>query len=98
MRVYNTTKGILIESDNAFFLVNESWDTFINNDAILEKAKRIISNNPKIDYAEDLIKNNLLVPMQSQELWASGVTYYNSKLGRQEESKDSGGADYYEHV
>lgn len=98
MRVYNTTKGILLESDNSFFLVNENWDIFINDDNVLNKVKEIISKNSKIDNAEDLIKNHLLVPMQSQELWASGVTYYNSKLGRQEESKDAGGGDYYERV
>jgi 2-dehydro-3-deoxy-D-arabinonate dehydratase len=98
MKVYNTTKGILLESDNSFFLVNENWDVFINDDNVLNKAKEIISKNSKIDNAEDLIKNHLLVPMQSQELWASGVTYYNSKLGRQEESKDAGGGDYYERV
>lgn len=98
MKVYNTTKGILLESDNSFYLVNENWDVFINDDNVLEKAKDIVTKSSKIDNAEDLITNHLLVPMQSQELWASGVTYYNSKLGRQEESKDAGGGDYYERV
>jgi 2-dehydro-3-deoxy-D-arabinonate dehydratase len=36
--------------------------------------------------------------MESQEIWASGVTYYNSKLGRQEESKDAGGDNFYARV
>lgn len=98
MRVYNTTKGILLESNNSFVLVNENWDVFINDDNVLNKAKELMSKNSKIDNAKDLIENHLLVPMQSQELWASGVTYYNSKLGRQEESKDAGGGDYYERV
>ena len=98
MKVYNTTKGLLLESDNSFYQVNEDWDVFINDDNVLEKAKDIVKKSSKIDNAEDLIANYLLVPMQNQELWASGVTYYNSKLGRQEESKDAGGGDYYERV
>ena len=98
MKVYNTTKGLLLESDNSFYQVNEDWDVFINDDNVLEKAKDIVKKSSKIDNAEDLIANHLLVPMQNQELWASGVTYYNSKLGRQEESKDAGGGDYYERV
>lgn len=98
MKVYNTTEGIIIESNNSFYLTRENWDDFINDDAVLNKAKKIVSNTSKIDNAGDLIKNCLLVPMQSQELWASGVTYFNSKLGRQEESKDAGGGDYYERV
>ena len=98
MKVYNTTKGLLLESDNSFYQVNEDWDVFINDDNVLEKAKNIVAKSSKIDNAADLIANHLLVPMQNQELWASGVTYYNSKLGRQEESKDAGGGDYYERV
>lgn len=98
MKVYNTAKGILLESENCFYLINENWDDFINDDNVLEKAKDIVTKSSKIDNAEDLIANHLLVPMQNQELWASGVTYYNSKLGRQEESKEAGGGDYYERV
>lgn len=98
MKVYNTAKGILLESENCFYLINENWDDFINDDNVLEKSKDIVTKSSKIDNAEDLIANHLLVPMQNQELWASGVTYYNSKLGRQEESKEAGGGDYYERV
>lgn len=98
MLVYNTKKGILIQSENSFYLVNENWDNFINDDYLASKLKKLVSNLKPIENAEFIIENHLLVPMQSQELWASGVTYYNSKLGRQEESKDAGGGDYYERV
>ena len=41
----------------------------------------------------------MLPPIGSnQELWACGVTYLRSKVGRQEESKASGGADFYAKV
>jgi len=33
-----------------------------------------------------------------QELWACGVTYLRSKIGRQEESQVAGGADFYSKV
>ena len=36
--------------------------------------------------------------MGSGELWACGVTYLRSKIGRQEESKDAGGGDFYARV
>jgi 2-dehydro-3-deoxy-D-arabinonate dehydratase len=42
--------------------------------------------------------NDVLPPLVSQELWACGVTYLRSKLGRQEESKDAGGGDFYARV
>ena len=37
-------------------------------------------------------------PIQSQEVWACGVTYFRSKVGRQEESKNAGGSDFYARV
>ena len=98
MKIYNTTKGILVQSDKSFYLINENWDDFFNNDNLYDKVQDIVKQSSAIDNAEDILANNLLVPMKSQELWASGVTYFNSKLGRQEESKSTGGGDYYERV
>jgi 2-dehydro-3-deoxy-D-arabinonate dehydratase len=46
----------------------------------------------------DRIKSQLLPPVGTQEVWASGVTYFRSKVGRQEESKSSGGGDFYARV
>ena len=43
--------------------------------------------------------NELLPPIgDKQELWACGVTYLRSKVARQEESKASGGDDFYARV
>jgi 2-dehydro-3-deoxy-D-arabinonate dehydratase len=42
---------------------------------------------------------DILPPIGSkQELWACGVTYLRSKIGRQEESKTAGGGDFYARV
>ena len=40
----------------------------------------------------------LLAPIGTQEVWAAGVTYYRSRDARMEESKDSGGQDFYAKV
>ncbi|MGO4213929.1 fumarylacetoacetate hydrolase family protein, partial [Terriglobus sp. YAF25] len=40
----------------------------------------------------------VLAPVESQEVWASGVTYYRSRSARMEESKDAGGGDFYDRV
>ena len=37
-------------------------------------------------------------PIQSQEVWAAGVTYLRSRTARMEESKDSGGGTFYDKV
>ncbi|MEZ4885655.1 MAG: fumarylacetoacetate hydrolase family protein [Chitinophagales bacterium] len=98
MKIYNTQKGIIIESSHSFYLVDENWDNFINDDDLLQKIHQRIAITPVIKNAQEIIDNYLLVPMQSQELWASGVTYFNSKLGRQEEAKEAGGGTFYARV
>jgi 2-dehydro-3-deoxy-D-arabinonate dehydratase len=97
MKLYKTKTAIVIEKDNSFYSVqNDSWDTFINDDNILEKIDDLILILKKRD---ETIVQNLLPPISSQqELWACGVTYLRSKVGRQEESKTSGGADFYAKV
>ena len=42
--------------------------------------------------------DGLLPPIESQEVWAAGVTYYRSRGARMEESKDAGGGDFYDRV
>jgi 2-dehydro-3-deoxy-D-arabinonate dehydratase len=37
-------------------------------------------------------------PVQSQEVWAAGVTYYRSRTARMAESKDAGGGSFYDRV
>jgi len=96
MKIYRTKAGVVIESEAKFFLLeNKNWDEFINDDNVLEKAKTAIANvSPG---GSELIRE-LLAPINSQEVWACGVTYLRSKIGRQEESKDAGGGDFYARV
>ncbi len=95
MKVYKTKKGIIIEKENKSWLLKDTdWDEFINDDHIFEKIEKLISSLPE---AGNIIED-ILPPVGNQELWACGVTYLRSKVGRQEESKSSGGADFYEKV
>ena len=97
MKIYKTKNGIVIERDKKYFLVeHEDWDSFINDDDLYNKLIDITDNNP-VDNTEN-ISNYLEAPIQSQELWAAGVTYSKSKEERQEESKDAGGGDFYARV
>jgi 2-dehydro-3-deoxy-D-arabinonate dehydratase len=97
MKIYKTRAGVVLGKNNEFFLLKEiNWDTFINDDNILQKAESVIAALPP--GTENLVQE-LLPPIGSQqELWACGVTYLRSKVGRQEESKASGGSDFYAKV
>ena len=98
MKLFKTKNGILIQKSDNYYAVNENWDSFVNDDNLFDKLEKIASENDSIDNGEELITSGLEAPIGSQELWASGVTYFRSKQGRQEESKKAGGADFYQHV
>lgn len=96
MKLYKTTEGILIEKEeNSYLFKEQDWDTFINDDNLLEKMEgliQILKKSAPVKVAD------ILAPIQNQELWACGVTYLRSKVGRQEESKAAGGSDFYAKV
>jgi 2-dehydro-3-deoxy-D-arabinonate dehydratase len=97
MKLYNTKEGIVIKKDIFYYLVkNESWESFINDDDLLKKIENLTT---VLSPATNELVNETLPPIgNNQELWACGVTYLRSKVGRQEESKSSGGADFYAKV
>ncbi len=95
MRLYKIPNDIVIEDDGHFFaLGTDDWDRFVNEDNLFAKMKSAISSATSLPETPA----DVLAPVGSQELWASGVTYLRSKQGRQEESKKTGGGDFYAHV
>jgi 2-dehydro-3-deoxy-D-arabinonate dehydratase len=99
MKIYKLNQGILIQQNQSYFHSPKTdWDQFIRNDNAYELAEKLINQLSPINYANDLLARELDAPMQNQELWASGVTYFRSKQGRQEESEKSGGSDFYARV
>lgn len=99
MKLYKTKGGIVIKKDDTYYLVeSQDWDTYVNDDELyekVEKATKEISPHPD---GEKLLTSKIQAPIQSQEIWACGVTYLRSKVGRQEESKNAGGSDFYARV
>ena len=96
MKLYKTKTGIVIEKESKFYLSNENWDSFINDEDLLQKAEQLTA---LLKTGDKSLISELLPPIGSnQELWACGVTYLRSKVGRQEESKAAGGADFYAKV
>src|ERR1700749_3927263 len=99
MKLYNTTQGIIIENDGRFFLAEElNWDEFVNRKNLFQKVMEEIQHLEDDSKLEDVVKTDLMPPISSQEVWASGVTYFRSREARIEESKDAKGGDFYARV
>lgn len=98
MKLYRTSKGVLLEFENKFYLVHSNWNNLINSDSLYQECESIIKQAEQIEDGKEWIANFLMKPIEDQEIWATGVTYFNSKMGRQEEAEAAGGGDFYERV
>ncbi len=98
MKLYRTPFGVMIERDQKFYNYETDWNTFINDDNLYQKLIDVTGSLTPVSNAQEILSQPMLPPIQAQELWACGVTYFRSKVGRQEESKASGGGDFYAKV
>ncbi len=99
MKLYKTKSEIIIEFKDAFYVSAEKdWDVFINRDDLWAQVQKEIYGLEPIGDAEWMLEKELLAPVGTQEVWAAGVTYLRSKVARMEESKESGGATFYDKV
>jgi 2-dehydro-3-deoxy-D-arabinonate dehydratase len=98
MKLYRTASGYIVEHSDQFYAVADtSWDQLLTRDDLESYLKKSLQN--PIDAASFAdIENSLLAPIGSQEVWASGVTYYRSRNARMEEAKTAGGGDFYDRV
>lgn len=98
MKLYKIPQSLVIESNDQFYLVeHQDWDHFFNDDYLFEKLKHYTKELQPHPEGKSLL-NDVLTPIGDQEIWAAGVTYIRSKVERQAESKDSGGAEFYARV
>jgi 2-dehydro-3-deoxy-D-arabinonate dehydratase len=98
MKIYKVNSGAQIEKDGKFFFTEvNDWDSFINDDQLYKKLSWLLEEG-RLNSHAPLRESEILAPIGKQEVWACGVTYLRSKIGRQEESKDTGGGDFYARV
>ena len=95
MKLYRTTKGVFVEENNNYYLVSvAAWDDFVCDADLQRRARAAISK----DALTALDPAIILAPIVGQEVWAAGVTYYRSRSARMEESKSTGGGNFYDRV
>lgn len=98
MKAYQTIQGILIEYENGYYLLGDHWDDFINDDDVYQRTLSKIKSLTALSNGKELLDDELLAPLGSQEIWAAGVTYFRSREARIAESQDAGGGDFYDKV
>jgi 2-dehydro-3-deoxy-D-arabinonate dehydratase len=95
MKLYRTRTGNYVEEAGSYFLIPElSWDEIVIQSDLEAFCKSITATTASPAPSDA----DILPPIQSQEVWAAGVTYYRSRSARIEESKDAGGGSFYDRV
>jgi 2-dehydro-3-deoxy-D-arabinonate dehydratase len=75
--------------------------------AIPAPGEQLTTREDLFEYLEGLtrggaaaapVPERLLAPIEGQEVWAAGVTYFRSRSARMEEAQSAGGGDFYDRV
>lgn len=95
MKIYKSSKDIIIESKGNYYLADtKNWNSFVNQENLYQKLKEQVNLWNEVSWAPDKIQ----APIGTQEIWAAGVTYFRSREARMEESKESGADVFYSKV
>jgi len=91
-KIYRIESGVQIENIHGEFssTLAVNWDDFINQENLFQFCEKQVFGS--------INRENIDIPIDSQEIWAAGVTYLRSKVARMEESKESGGDTFYDKV
>jgi 2-dehydro-3-deoxy-D-arabinonate dehydratase len=92
--LYRTAEGLVAQrGEDCFRLAASSLDAlFVEAEPASWLQTQLATAAPILRPAE------LLAPIESQEVWAAGVTYLRSRDARIDESKDAGGGTFYDRV
>jgi 2-dehydro-3-deoxy-D-arabinonate dehydratase len=96
LKIYRTASGWILEADSRHFLLPPEHTANLTAREDLEKHLRRLSGELKpMNWS---VPETLLPPLENQEIWAAGVTYFRSRTARMEEAKSAGGGDFYDRV
>ena len=98
VRITATSAGLLLEGEGRRVLaaMTFSLDALFTSENPVAFARAALAAGTPHPSAAGLPA--LRAPIQSQEVWAAGVTYLRSKNARMAESKDAGGGTFYDKV
>jgi 2-dehydro-3-deoxy-D-arabinonate dehydratase len=94
--LYRTADALYVEHESQYYrLAETSLDELIGHEDLYSHLTAQIAKSTP---TTESICAKLEAPIEHQEVWASGVTYYSSRRARIAESKDAGGGDFYDRV
>jgi 2-dehydro-3-deoxy-D-arabinonate dehydratase len=96
MHLFKTTKGVVVQREGSAQFLEGGWDSLIANEHLHGYLSGLADRSSAA--AREAIASHLLPPIGTQEIWACGVSYFNSQMARREEAEAAGGGDFYTRV
>ncbi|HEU5079681.1 MAG TPA: fumarylacetoacetate hydrolase family protein [Opitutaceae bacterium] len=96
MKIYLTSSGLVAEHDGRFGKLGSA--VTIDRVFAEENPLRYLLGEFSAAEAMQRAPEKPFAPIQSQEIWAAGVTYLRSRAARVAESTEAGGALFYDRV
>jgi len=96
LKIFSTESGLRAEIDGSYYSLPASidLDLLFSDAAPLTRLRAVVADAPMVERGA----TSLLPLVQSQEVWAAGVTYFRSRTARMEEANASGGGSFYDKV
>jgi 2-dehydro-3-deoxy-D-arabinonate dehydratase len=92
VKIYHTPSGVAVQAERRWFVARD-----FSFDALFRESKPAAWLRERLaGSGEGQLSGKLRPPLESQEVWAAGVTYYRSREARMEESARE--ADVYDRV
>ena len=96
MRLYKRGEIVFIHHEEVVYQMKTAWDELVNRAKLYRYLISLLPTLPIVSEFNPFEACD--PPIGSQELWAAGVTYLRSKIAREAESAEQGGATFYDKV
>ena len=93
LKLFRTHTGWILEREGTYFKLPPGPLT--TRDDLHDYLSTMKSG---LQALTDLPRDGLVAPLEGQEVWAAGVTYFRSRTARMEESKAATGGHFYDLV
>jgi 2-dehydro-3-deoxy-D-arabinonate dehydratase len=91
--LYRTASAWWVETGPGLGIAIPAESSLTTREDLLEYLEKVSSEG-----VSKPLPQEFLPPLEEQEVWAAGVTYYRSRAARMAESESAGGGDFYDRV
>jgi 2-dehydro-3-deoxy-D-arabinonate dehydratase len=99
MKVYRTSAGTVAEIEGDHYSLDRvAWSGLLASSDPAAVVRRAVAALPEGSERAQPTREEILAPIDRQEVWAAGVTYLRSRTARMEESQMAGGGTFYDRV